>query len=266
MSATATEATEMSDRGVSTGALSDELDRIMSAARQAGVLVRLYGGYGVRYRCPAYAPRLDELGRRYHDLDFVCAGQRVELLRRCFLDLGYSEDAATYVNSEGNRLVLYHQSLPMHVDVFVETPQFCHDIPMKERLEVDDLTVPMADLLLGKLQIVQINRKDLLDATVLLLEHDLGEQDGESINLRRLEQSCGRDWGLWRTVTLNLPKVAEFVAGEPGFSGEERTRASRQAAAITGALDSTPKTRGWKIRAKIGERVKWYRTVEELEP
>ena len=54
----------------------------------------------------------------------------------------------------------------------------CHRIEFGDRLGKSRPTLPVADLLLSKLQIVKINRKDVLDALILLAEHPLGQDDG----------------------------------------------------------------------------------------
>ncbi|MGH6749970.1 MAG: hypothetical protein ACRECI_11730, partial [Methyloceanibacter sp.] len=126
------------------------------------------------------------------------------------------------------------------------------------------LTLPLAELLLGKLQIVKINEKDLVDMIALLLEHRLGDADEDSINAARIAQLCAEDWGLWRTTTLNLEKLERFAGSYPKLDDEKKARLVASVDALRRRLDAEPKPLAWRLRARIGERVKWYNDVEEV--
>lgn len=236
----------------------------MSWALDAGVLLRLYGGYAIRYRCPNYRDWLDEVGRRHEDLDFVCVRKAVEPLRERFDAFGYAEDTAVYVNSEGNRLIFSHREHPLHIDVFVDVADFNHKNILADRLHLDYWTTPLADLLIGKLQIVQTDQKDLVDAIALLLEHPLTAGDADGISTDRIASLCSSDWGLWRTLTGNLDKLSAYATGTSALRPDGRMRLADQVAALREAIGAAPKSRGWRMRAKVGDRVKWYHDVDEV--
>jgi hypothetical protein len=170
------------------------------------------------------------------------------------------------VDSEGSRLVAEHPGSGMHVDVFMDKLEFCHTLLWKDRLEIDDDTIPLADLLLQKMQIVQINEKDLIDTITLLLEYPLGDSDRHEINVDRVARLCARDWGWWRTLTMNLEKVGAMTAHYEQLSPEDTERVAAQVRAIRDRIDAEPKSTVWRLRARVGDRKKWYRDVDELMP
>ena len=78
--------------------------------------------------------------------------------------------------SEGARHAYLHRQTGLNVDVFADELYFCHRIPFKDRLDLDSPTICTTDLLLEKMQIVEINLKDFKDTIVLMLEHPLSNR------------------------------------------------------------------------------------------
>jgi hypothetical protein len=243
-----------------------EADSLITAARAEGVTLRLLGALAFNRHCPRFGRLQQEMGRRYTDIDFAGYGREVEPLRRMMSRLGYVEDQGVYVESEGSRLIFGHPGTGLHVDVFLDKLEFCHTISWKGRLEKDDPTIPLAELLLEKMQIVQINEKDVIDTIMLLLEHPLGDRDEETVNIDYVAGLCGRDWGLWRTMTMNLGKVEQLAAGYPQLTEEEKRTVGDQVRAALERIEREPKSLAWKIRSKVGDRKKWYRDVGEFVP
>jgi hypothetical protein len=151
------------------------------------------------------------------------------------------------------------------VDVFYEKLDFCHVIRWNGRLEADWPTIPMAEMLLEKMQIVKINEKDLIDTIMLFLEHPLGDVDAETINMAQVARLCAADWGLWRTTTMNLEKVKQIAGTYPQLSAEDKATVARQVDQALARLEAEPKSLAWKLRAKVGDRVKWYKDVDEVK-
>jgi hypothetical protein len=149
------------------------------------------------------------------------------------------------------------------VDVFVGAFRMCHEIPLSDRLRVQDRTVPLAELLLTKLQIIELNEKDVRDALLLVHGHPVADEDGEAINGARIAELCAGDWGLWRTITENVAKVRER-AGDYDVPPDARERMTARLQEVLDRIESEPKSRGWKLRAKIGERKRWYELPEEV--
>jgi hypothetical protein len=241
-----------------------EADRLLALAREDGTVLRLLGAVAFARRCPNHAYLREQLGRHYTDIDFAAYGRQADQVRALFARAGYVEDPHVYVASEGTRLVAEHPGIGMHIDVFLDKLEFCHTVLWKGRLELDPETIPLAELLLQKMQIVEINEKDLIDTITLFLEFPLGDHDDETINIGRVAGLCGKDWGWWRTLTMNLDKVRQMAEHYEQLSDEETRRVADQVQAALDRIEAQPKSMTWKLRAKVGDRKKWYRDVGEL--
>ena len=239
-----------------------EGERILAAAKSAPSL-RLTGSVAVQLRCPRFG-ELARRGREIGDIDFAGYKRELKSVQQSLAGLGYIEDREIAVVSEGSRAIFEHPESHLHLDVFYDRLDFCHIIPLAGRLEAERATLPLAELALGKLQIVKINEKDLVDLMVLLLEHPLADSDEGAINVARIARLCTEDWGLWRTATFNLEKLPRFAATFEGLGAAERQHLASQIETLTKRLDSEPKPLAWRMRAKLGERVKWYRDVDEV--
>jgi hypothetical protein len=132
-------------------------------------------------------------------------------------------------------------------------------------LEVDHPSIPLAEMLLEKMQIVQINEKDIIDTIMLLLEHPLGDEDHETINIKRIAELCSLDWGLWRTTTMNLDKVRQLAQGYKQLSSEEKVTIASQVTIALNRIEHEPKPLAWRLRARVGDRVKWYKDVDDVQ-
>jgi hypothetical protein len=241
--------------------IEDEARRIIAAAQAKGISLRLLGGLAVRLRSPSASHRA--LARNYPDIDFAAArGSRaVEAL---LAELGYAPNKEFNLLNGASRLLFYDPGHERQIDVFVGQFEMCHRLPLAERLEPEQPTIPLAELLLTKLQIVQLNEKDVRDICALLLDHACGEGDGETINLPRVAQLCAEDWGLWKTVTLSLQKVRDFCDAYDLDAANKLTIAER-VSVLRQALESAPKSLKWRMRAAIGERLQWYDLPEEVQ-
>jgi hypothetical protein len=244
-------------------ALEIEADRILDALGKAGLTLRLVGSMAILRRCPNHAV-LASSERAYRDIDFAGRNKEARDIHELLTTLGYIEDREVFVVSEGARAIFANSSNGVHVDVFYEKLDFCHVIPVDTRLQVDPTTLPLAELLLGKLQIVKITEKDLVDMMALLLEHRLGDGDGDTINVARIAKLCAEDWGLWRTTTMNLEKLQRFATNHSKLDSAQKARLVASVDALRRRLDAEPKPLAWRLRARIGERVKWYNDVEEV--
>jgi hypothetical protein len=243
-------------------ALEIEADRILNALSEAGLTARLVGSVAILRRCPNHAVMASS-NRVYRDIDFAARKKEARQLHELLGRIGYVEDREVFVVSEGTRAI-FASSSGVHVDVFYEKLDFCHVIPLEDRLQVEAPTLPLAELMLGKMQIVKINEKDLVDMIALLLEHELGDGDQDTINVARIAKLCAEDWGLWRTTTMNLEKLERFASNHKGLDDQQKARLAASVAALNARLDAEPKPLAWRMRARIGERVKWYNDVEEV--
>lgn len=237
----------------------EEARRLLGAAEQADIGLRLLGGVAIRLRTPIP----DALAREYGDLDFVGAPGSSSGLRKVFVDAGYEQDQAFNALHGARRLIFLDAANLRKADVFVGQFEMCHKVPVAERLALEPATLPLAELLLTKLQIVELNEKDVRDALALLLGHDVGEEDGELVNAGRVAALCANDWGLWRTITANLRALDAHTASY-ALSPQERARVSSRIRALLERIEAEPKSRAWRLRARVGERVRWYELPEEV--
>ncbi len=244
-----------------------ERTRILDALNEEPnkrIVMRLIGALAFRTHCPQYGYIQDKLGRKFTDFDFASYPRFSREITRLLIELGYEEDKQV-TQLFGDRRMLFHDpAFGRHVDVFFNVLDFCHPISFVGRLEVEQLTLPLAELLLEKMQIVQINEKDVIDSIMLLREHLIGDTDAETINATAVARILANDWGFWRTVTGNLRLLDEKLDRYGDLAEEDCQVVRERIQVLQARIEAEPKTLRWKARAKIGEKVKWHKDVEEL--
>ena len=242
----------------------NELKRIVKTADESGIMLRVIGALAFQIHCPKFGFIQSAMGRAYTDIDFAAYGKQTKQIQELMTRLGYKENQEVFIVSGGQRAIHENPTSGLHLDVFYEKLDFCHAIYWGGRLEVDTPTIPLAELLLEKMQIVQINEKDVIDTIMLLLEHSLGDTDKEVINIKRVAEILSNDWGFWRTVTMNLEKVRVLAQGYSQLTSEQKSRVESQVNDAMARIEKEPKSLGWRLRARVGDRVKWYKDVEEV--
>ncbi len=228
--------------------------RLVEEAAARGIVVRLLGGAAIWLRASEHSRTL--LSREYPDLDLV-AHRRQSRQLRDFLEAERYEPERTFNAAHGaSRLYYRAPDRSYHVDVFLDRFTMSHELDLGARLEVESPTLPAAELLLTKLQVAEINRKDLTDVVLLLLDHELADEDGaRRLNVGYVARLCAADWGLFTTVQDNLQKLRRLP---------ESAEVAAKVDEVEGRLEAEPKTRGWKLRAMVGRRVRWYELPEEV--
>lgn len=243
-------------------AFEDEAVRIVEAGKQQGVTLRVIGALAFHSHCPQFGYIQAKFNRVYTDIDFAGYGKQNAQIRKLFLSIGYDEDVEINAfHAEGGRLIFNHPGTHLHIDVFMDKLDFCHPIYWKNRLEVDDPTIPLAELLLEKMQIVKINEKDIIDTIMLLREHQVAPSDDDCVNSAQVAKLCAAEWGLWRTTTMNLDKVRDYLP-HLDLSDEDKGIVAGRVAELRTAMDEQPKGTKWKLRARIGDKVKWYNEID----
>lgn len=237
--------------------------RIIDAVEAAGAPIRVLGSIGVAIHCAASRSLIPSFERTYADIDFAAYGRDARKVSATMVALGYLEDRVVAINSEGRRAIFDKPGARIHLDVFYDELEFCHRIPLAGRLEADRPTIPLAELLVSKLQIVKVNEKDVIDTALLLLDHDLGVGDADVIDVGRIAQLCADDWGLWRTLTMNLEKVRAIAGAYPQLLPDQRACVVYATAALKGAIDQQPKPLSWRMRDRVGDRRQWWTDVDE---
>lgn len=239
------------------------VQHIVELAAEQGMVLRLLGGLAVRLHSPSANHR--SLARQYADFDFVLADRRTDRLAAAVAKLGYVPNQSFNLLNGDRRLLFYDERGERQIDVFVNEFHMCHSIPITaDRLALEPVTVPLAELLLTKMQIVQLNEKDVRDLCALVLDHSFGDGDDEMFNLPYITGLCARDWGLWKTITINAQKVRDF-ADAYDLEGGQKLTITERLDVLRNTLDAAPKSLKWKARDRIGERVQWYDLPEEVQ-
>jgi hypothetical protein len=249
------------ESGVTEGPLNDPVEegiRIATAAAELGVPLRVLGGVAVAISCPS--SREPPLARSYADVDLATIGSGRERVAELMVKLGYGADREFNMLHGHRRLFFWDEGNRRQVDVFVDEANLCHRIDLGTRIDAVPLTLTLADLLVMKLQVVETNEKDYLDVCAILSDHDLSRDDS-GVDADHIAALAASDWGLWRTLGMVAERSEEFALSLPGFEAGERV--AERLRRLRAALDEVPKTRGWKLRARIGERKRWYELPEE---
>jgi putative nucleotidyltransferase-like protein len=236
----------------------EEARRVLNAATDADIPLRVLGGVAIAIS----VPQEPLLPRTFNDIDFIAARGTGPLTAKLFQELGYTADHQFNGLNGHRRLLFYDTQNERRIDIFVGKFEMCHTWPLERRLQVVPDTLPLADLLLTKLQIVTLTEKDQRDIVSLVHGHKLSEHDS-GINVTYVAERCAADWGLWRTATGNLERVRNAVGRfELGPTAEELVTSRLDD--VRKRIDVEPKTRKWKLRARVGERVQWYEEPEEV--
>jgi hypothetical protein len=239
----------------------EEAYALIEAAEQRGLTLGVFGGVASGARAAgAHAA----LKRDYKDIDLFAPPGTSRAVEGLFADRAYLQDAQFNAVHGHYRLIYNDADHGRQVDVFVGKFEMCHALPLAKRLDVHPLTLPPADLLLTKLQIVELTDKDQRDLLTLLLNHAVAAGDDEQINGAYVARLCAVNWGLWRTVTGNLDRLASAAAGY-AVTEEDRALIGGRIADLLEAIESESKSARWKIRARVGEKAPWYQLPEEVE-
>jgi hypothetical protein len=239
-----------------------EGERLLVLASDEGVPLRLLGGVAVRLKAPELPPAL---ARDYKDIDFAVTKKGAADADRLLREAGYEPHVSFNAMHARERGLYFDMGNDRQVDLFIHSFRMCHEIPLGDRLGVEDRTVPLAELLLTKLQIIEVNEKDIRDTVLLFHGHPIADTDDDgAVNGAQIAALCGSDWGLWRTITANLGRCREHV-DDYELSAGERERIEARFDELLERIEAEPKSRGWRMRAKIGERKRWYDLPEEVE-
>ena len=241
-----------------------EMNRLIEAGRRQDLQLRAFGGLAIFAHSQA---NMRFFRRDSPDVDFVVPREQRHKLESFFETMGYSPDKQFNLLNGMRRQIYHQENSDRRIDILVGDFEMCHKLPLEDqRLDLDPVTIPLAELLLSKAQIVQLNRKDAMDILSLLLNNELGRDTEGKIGLDRVAQLCSQDWGLYKTVTINLERVEELLnTDEFKLPVVERELILSRIGEIRDAIEATPKSLAWQLRDKIGTRVRWYEEVEEVD-
>jgi len=245
------------------GLIAEALKYVKDAADERFVL-RVMGGFAVCLHSNDCQEKWRSLGRDFpHDLDFVSRFKYASQILKFFEERKYSPPNQSFLANSGRKRLIFTGGLISTIDVFFDRLEMCHTIDFRRRLELDYPTIPLAELLLQKLQIVRITEKDMKDVIVLLSSHELAENDSDAINVAYISDVLSRDWGFWYTVMINLNKTRELLQKSISLKDEDIHNITNKINKIVERIEKEPKTIAWKMREKVGSHKTWYTEVEE---
>jgi len=238
-----------------------EAERIVDTAEKNGITLRLFGGIAVRFHCPSATHR--QLARKYADIDFMGLRKESRGLKKLFIDLGYVPRDVFNALQGDTRLIFNDIENGRRIDIFLDVFEMCHRFDLRDRLLIDKYTIPLADLLATKLQVVEITEREYRDIIALFHDHDVGDSDApEIINGAYLARLCARDWGIYKTFTTTLSNVLSAVS-QYQLDPEDQQIVRKRLQDLQTRIEKEPKTTRWKIRANVGEKVRWYELPEQ---
>jgi hypothetical protein len=240
--------------------LIDEGQDLVAEAEQSGIVVRLMGGVGIRLLLgDRFAPAYE---RPYRDLDILVRRRQRRDVEHLLAGRGWEPASAFNALSGARRLLFEDPESEAQVDVFVESFEMCHSLPLADGLGRPGPTLPATDLLMSKLQIVQLNAKDRSDCYAILQSCVIGDGDHRALEPGRIAQLTSSDWGLHHTFELNFQRLLEGLTSAPAADAATITATID---ALAQAMEHAAKSRGWKLRARMGERKRWYEEPEEVD-
>jgi hypothetical protein len=239
----------------------EETKRVITEANKRGVVLRLFGGMAIRFHAPSATHR--SLERKYADIDFMALKKQSKQIRQLFADLGYSTRDVFNALQGDRRLIFQDIENGRRVDIFLNIFEMCHTFDFSDRLTIDPETISLADLLLTKLQVVEMTSREYRDIVALVHDHEIGDDDApETINGKYLAHLCADQWGVYKTLTTNIDNVIGHM-DELTLGDKDREIVRKRLEDLRNRFDSVPKTIRWKARARVGERVQWYELPEQ---
>lgn len=249
-------------------ALRDEAVRLCRRASDRKLDLRITGSLAILLHCSAHAGLLETLGRRpLRDIDLMAYTKDHAAIEALFAEEGWTLDPIIRWSREWGvkRLIYVSRDGRFKVDVFLDQLVMSHTVDLIHRLELDDPTIPVVDLLLSKLQIHEITQNDLVDVVALLAEHELGDGRPDTIDRAYLLRVLRDDWGFWYTARANLERVEAALDSFAGLPPDVQWVVRGRIEEILRAIDAEPKTRRWRLRSAVGTRLAWYQDVDEVE-
>jgi hypothetical protein len=245
--------------------MKEEGPRIVKEGAKRGLHLRLLGAIAFQHHCPKYNYLTPKLHRQLSDIDFAAYNSERKTMDKMMRELGYVDEPMVSALFGHQRMIWDNKTTGMHVDIFFDKLEINHDIPFTGRLELEEMTIPLCDMLLEKMQIVHLNEKDIVDTIMLLREHAITTDPApETIDANYLAKLLSNDWGFYHTVTTNLKKVKDRLSSYQELAAEDRIDVSSKIDELVSILDKQPKTLAWKLRARVGPKSKWYKDVEDV--
>jgi len=237
----------------------DESRRLITNSTKAGLTMRVLGGVAVCLQAPDGRPLLT---RKIGDIDVATRKDGKRVAGEVLTNAGYVPDVHFNTFHGARRLLFYDEANNRKLDVFIGDFSMCHEIPISDRLELEPLTVPLAELMLTKLQVVELTERDQRDIYNLTYHHELSNGDSKGIEMDFIASLCAKDWGLWRTTKTTVERCVANIASYD-LPDEAATTIVDRLKTMWRRIEEAPKSTRWRLRSRVGDRVKWYEQPEE---
>jgi len=239
----------------------------MNEARAKGLTLRLLGGIAIALTCREVIARNAALDRDYNDIDLTGYSNQRQEIERFLISKGFQPAREFNFLFGGRRLMFFRNADRVKVDIFLDRFQMCHSIDLRFGLERNETIIGKGNLLLTKLQVVELAERDVQDLLALLISVNDSiihhQEDNLETELREtISRACGNDWGLWKTSSLTVAKLSTSTL-LTNLVKSDSDSAVHCLDLIKSFLDQATKSFLWKLRNVLGERIKWYELPEE---
>jgi hypothetical protein len=238
--------------------LLDLVDDILKKCKQEDIEIRVIGGIGIFLKCPEYQELADTTREPFSDIDLITRKKHIEKIENLFESLGFEQNRNFKILFGYQRRIFY---TPMNitVEVYLDDLPLCQDIKISDRICLDYPTLSVTDLLLSKIQRIKLKDKDIFDILILLASCNFTGENSNRIDLEYISRLCSKSWRWWKTFKINIDTLykskKDFLNNQGDISGKLEQ--------VEHAIDSKKKSFGWKLRNLIGEKIRWYRYVED---
>jgi len=234
----------------------DAAIQIIDSAEGRGVTLRLLGGLAFKKVCPS--TREPRFYRENKDIDLAGRREDAKKIMKVLETLGYKPREIFNKLSMGQRLIYYDVLNRRRVDIFLDEFAMCHKLDLRHSLLPGIYTLPITDLVMTKLQVVEMTEKEHLDLVAAFHDFDVGA-GVDKIDGKRIAQACARDWGLYRTFSRSLAAIREKTQT---LNVEDKGLILARLDMLGKLMEEEPKSLSWRVRARVGEKARWYELPE----
>lgn len=229
------------------------------AARR--IVARLFGGLSIE----VIAPWKDIFGidRPVKDIDIIVPRSSMITAMDVLSIDGWKMNGRNQRINSGILVCAIDNTSGTRLDMYADPVILNQTLYFGQRLRILEKTLTPVDLLISKLQIVNITDRDLDDICALAGGCQVAAVDSPStLNAERLKIICSNSWALQYTSIGNLD-AAERRAGTHRDIQEERlARILQNVSLLRNICTDCPKSWTWRLRAKIGPLLPWYEQID----
>jgi predicted regulator of Ras-like GTPase activity (Roadblock/LC7/MglB family) len=229
--------------------VSNEVASIISIAHERGIVLQAAGDTAISLHCPSAVHPTALLERNL--LQLVGREKQTAQITQLLSDLGYSRERTLGVLRSGQCLRFVHPEKKFSLEVFLDVQKMRYQLDFSERLSLYDDFLPLADLLLWKLQTSPFDEQAACSVYAILNDHELGGPgEPEKVDVSRIIGICTSDWGWYKLVTADLEKSIDWVNEK---FGDETVVFLERATHLLQMIKDAPKSDGWQLRGLFDE-------------